>query len=55
MSWNSLQDFLAMGGYGVYVWGSCGVTLAALVLETWLARRRLRHARRVIADARRPA
>lgn len=23
--WNSFSDFLAMGGYGSYVWGSFGV------------------------------
>ena len=24
--WKSFSDFLAMGGYGFYVWGSFGVT-----------------------------
>jgi heme exporter protein CcmD len=24
MIWGSLEAFLAMGGYGVYVWGSMG-------------------------------
>jgi heme exporter protein D len=24
--WNSFSEFLAMGGYGLYVWGSFGVT-----------------------------
>jgi hypothetical protein len=33
MHWNSLGSFLAMGGYGLYVWGSFGVTAALLVLE----------------------
>ena len=33
MNWNSWQDFLAMGGYAVYVWGSYGVTAAALAIE----------------------
>ena len=28
--WSSWSDFLAMGGYGLYVWGSFGVT--ALVM-----------------------
>ena len=31
--WNSLSDFLAMGRYGVYVWGSFGVMAALMVLE----------------------
>ena len=53
MSWGSFSEFLHMGGYGLYVWGSYGVTLAALALETWilLARERgtLRRLRRVAA------
>ena len=27
MNWGSLSEFLAMGGYGLYVWGSYGVVL----------------------------
>ncbi len=30
MNWSSLAEFLAMGGYGLYVWGSFG--MCALVL-----------------------
>ncbi len=37
-----MNEFLAMGGYGWYVWGSYGVTFAALALEIWLLRRRSR-------------
>ena len=33
-----VSQWLAMGGYGLYVWGSLGVSLAALVLEVWLVR-----------------
>ena len=33
MSWASLDDFLHMGGYGLYVWGAYGVTLAVLAIE----------------------
>jgi len=33
MIWNSLNDFWAMGGYGLYVWGSFGVTALCMVLE----------------------
>jgi heme exporter protein D len=33
MNWGSWQNFLAMGGYGLYVWGSYAVTLAVLVAE----------------------
>lgn len=34
--WNSLADFLAMGGYGLYVWGSFGVTALILAIEPLL-------------------
>jgi heme exporter protein D len=38
MIWSSISEFWAMGGYGVYVWGSMGVSVALLALEVWLAR-----------------
>ena len=41
MQWNSLADFLHMGGYGPYVWGSFGVSAGAFVVEQWLLRRRI--------------
>lgn len=31
--WNSFSDFVAMGGYAGYVWGSFGVTLLIMVIE----------------------
>lgn len=42
MVWNSWSDFVAMGGYGLYVWGSFGVTALVLAAEIWsvAARRR---------------
>lgn len=40
MNWHSASDFLAMGGYALYVWGSFGVCAAALALEPWLVGRR---------------
>ncbi len=36
MIWQSAAEFWAMGGYGVYVWGSMGVSAALLALEVWL-------------------
>ncbi len=33
MQWNSVSEFLAMGGYAVYVWGSFGATAAVMVVE----------------------
>lgn len=41
MNWNSPAEFFAMGGYGLYVWGSFGVCALALALEPLLVR--LRH------------
>ena len=35
MIWNSWSDFWAMGGYGLYVWGSFGVTAASMAIEMW--------------------
>ena len=33
MNWNSLADFLSMGGYGLYVWGSYIVTALFMAME----------------------
>ena len=33
MNWGSFGDFLHMGGYGLYVWGSYAVTLGLLAIE----------------------
>ncbi|TMH09760.1 MAG: heme exporter protein CcmD [Betaproteobacteria bacterium] len=46
MSWNSPAEFFAMGGYGLYVWGSYVVTLLILAMEPWLAARRRERALR---------
>ena len=44
MNWGSLSEFRAMGGYGLYVWGSYGVVLVLMVAEPLLARHRYRQA-----------
>ncbi|NQW94973.1 MAG: heme exporter protein CcmD [Polaromonas sp.] len=31
--WNSFSDFLAMGGYGLYVWGSLGACALVCIFE----------------------
>lgn len=36
MSWGSFEQFLHMGGYGLYVWGSYAVTLGLLAIEAAL-------------------
>ena len=33
MIWNSWSEFWTMGGYGLYVWGSFGVTALCVALE----------------------
>jgi heme exporter protein D len=38
--WTSLADFLAMGGYARYVWGSLGATALLMTLEPMLLMRR---------------
>jgi heme exporter protein D len=40
MHWNSVDEFLAMGGYALYVWGSFGACAIAMLLEPWLLKRR---------------
>ncbi len=35
LNWASASDFLAMGGYGLYVWGSFGVTGLVMLTEMW--------------------
>ena len=48
MNWNTSSEFFAMGGYGLYVWGSYGVVLACMLLEPVLVRRRHQQALRDI-------
>jgi heme exporter protein D len=45
MIWGSWSEFWAMGGYGFYVWGSYGVTAAAIAAEIWALARRARNSR----------
>ena len=40
MSWGSLSDFFAMGGYGLYVWGSLGMCAAVIIAEVILLKAR---------------
>lgn len=39
IQWTSVAEFFAMGGYGLYVWGSFAVTGAAMVIEVIALRR----------------
>jgi heme exporter protein D len=44
MNWGSWENFLAMGGYALYVWGSYAVTLALIIAELALLALRKRNA-----------
>ncbi len=52
MIWNSPAEFFAMGGYGLYVWGSFGACAVALIMEPILVRKRRSE---VLASLRRAA
>lgn len=51
MNWGSASEFFAMGGYGLFVWGSYGVSLLAMIAEPWLAARQHRRALASINEA----
>ena len=40
--WKSFADFIAMGGYGLYVWGSFGVTALIMIIEPIMVARNRR-------------
>ena len=44
MYWSSLSDFLGMGGYALYVWGSFGMTAGVLGWELLTMAQRRRRA-----------
>ena len=46
VNWNSASEFFAMGGYGLYVWGSYAVAALLMLAEPLLARRHHRNAMR---------
>jgi heme exporter protein D len=46
MNWESVSAFIAMGGYGGFVWGSYGITAACFAIEIWLLLARQRRVRR---------
>ena len=50
MNWASLDQFLHMGGYGLYVWGSYGAAVLLLTAETLLVRHRHRSAFRAARE-----
>lgn len=42
MNWNGWSDFVAMGGYGLYVWGAFGMAALVVLLEAVQLRARRR-------------
>jgi heme exporter protein D len=50
MNWGSASEFFAMGGHALFVWGSYGAMLLALVAEPLLLRRRHRLALQTVAE-----
>ena len=45
MNWGSAGEFFAMGGYGLYVWGSYAVCALAMIIEPLQILQRHRRAR----------
>ena len=45
MNWGGASEFLAMGGYGLYVWGSFGVIALCMAADALTAIKRHRDAR----------
>lgn len=50
MAFDTLSAFLAMGGHGIYVWPSWGVTALLIIALSWHARH---ERKRLVADIRR--
>jgi heme exporter protein D len=48
MNWRGAGQLVAMGGYGLYVWGSVGMVLVGLVSEWVVLTWRLRSAQRQV-------
>jgi heme exporter protein D len=48
MHWNSVSEFLVMGGYGLYVWGSFGITFFVMALELWLLNQRRKNVAQMV-------
>lgn len=40
MNWGSPSEFFAMGGHGLYVWGSFGVLALLIMIEIIVVKRR---------------
>jgi heme exporter protein CcmD len=45
-----MDDFLAMGGYAVYVWSAVGLTVTVLIGNAWWANYKLSYTKRLLRD-----
>lgn len=52
MAFDSVSQWLHMGGYGLYVWGSIGVSLLLPAIELLALRARRKAALRAVAAVR---
>ena len=50
LNWHSLGEFLQMGGYGLYVWGSFAMCALAVAIECLGLRARRRALRELPLD-----
>jgi heme exporter protein D len=50
MNWGSVGEFVHMGGYGLYVWGSFGMCALVLAVELTGVANRRRQLRRLPFD-----
>jgi heme exporter protein D len=50
VNWSGVADFIAMGGYGLYVWGSFVVTAAGIAWEAVMLQQRRASALRQVRD-----
>jgi len=51
MNWGGASEFFSMGGYGLYVWGSYGITTMLIGAEAWLTLRRRQRALQLALEA----
>jgi heme exporter protein D len=51
MNWGSFAEFAAMGGYGLYVWGSYLVTALVIAIEIRVLVLRHQSAKRQLQNA----
>lgn len=50
MQWHSVSEFIHMGGYGLYVWGSFGATALVVAAEIWQVNARRKAIFRSLSD-----